>query len=72
MKDFKARVARIFSSRFLDDWRTFISASSRDFRAISLSPVSGRVKSMCVSHVARTRQDFVIFKELLFRHSSKA
>jgi hypothetical protein len=72
IKVFIARVARIFSSRFLDDWRTFMNSSSKDLRAATLIPVRGRVESMYVSHVARTRHDFAISKESLLRHSSKA
>lgn len=49
-----------------------MSSSSNDSRATSRIPVSGIAESICVSHVAMTRHDFAVSKELLLRHSSKA
>ena len=71
-KDFKAKVAKIFSSRLFDDCRTFTNSSSKVLRAMIFTPVSGSRESMCVSHVAMTRHDFAISMELLLRHSPRA
>lgn len=71
-KFFRAKVARTFSSMLLDDSRISKKWSSKQLLAITLIPVSGRRLRICMSHVAITRQDLVIFTDWLIRHSSRA